>query len=507
MRYSPLVLSLSLVLAACGSEESPPPSTSVADPEPEVTTAPESPAAEPTEPTEADEPAAPTGPTEPTGLIGAVPTTVVLSSAAGRDPDATARRLFDGDLTTAWSSQPGDLVGAFVKVTVPEGTEVTAVALTAGYVKEHRGEDLFTANQRVEAIRVLRGETEVGRFELDVESRELQTFPLEGGGGEWTIEVAALRDGAHEGWYDVSISELQLIGRPPGSPTEAAPVEVEVWDIHDYPALRERVQGDLPEEVTVVPFQTFYGTFGDEPLAQPIPFEPGACYSVFGRVHTPAPSGDEDSEAPMVQLTLRGATRPASVVDAMPGAFLFRRICLETGRLGSLGVEGGSGAIAITVARQEELEADRDHYVDSANWAEGDDVGEPGTDPDAGPLLGSAGGLELTSLVLGGEREDGVVTQRRVHFAHPEQDRIYCEALLRNGTGEATEIHIAYEAIDAEPSDNFGPSFRVPARERYRTFSHRGTVVPPGRYRCVVRTADGELLGQHAYDVLPRTDR
>ncbi len=133
-----------------------------------------------------------------------------------------------------------------------------------------------------------------------------------------------------------------------------------------------------------------------------------------------------------------------------------------------------------------------------------DAVGEPGVDPDAGPFLGSAAGIELTEMAVAQMVMDGEALGRTTYF-HPEDtsDRVYCQVRLRNTTGQPTEIHIAYEPLEGGDG-GLGPSYDVPARERYVTFSYRGTHVAPGRYRCVVRAANGELLGMQAYDILSR---
>ncbi|HEY8431790.1 MAG TPA: hypothetical protein VIL20_25600 [Sandaracinaceae bacterium] len=161
--------------------------------------------------------AAPALAQEPVDLLRAVPADLAVSSAY-RDRIAQAAALVDGDLGTAWNSRTGELVGAWIEVRVPADATVTGIALTAGFTRPPEGRtDLFTGNHRVTRVRVLREGREVGVYDLDPESRGLQTLPASGRGGVWRIEVAAVQPGSRRDWREVCISELRVLGRAPGA--------------------------------------------------------------------------------------------------------------------------------------------------------------------------------------------------------------------------------------------------------------------------------------------------
>ena len=197
-----LLIVLGFVLA-CGSDAQPTPSAPV-------------PEAQPTAPEPApQEPAAP-----PLGaamdLLQAVPTTVRVSSVNHGRLEHVAR-LFDGDPQTAWNSESEDLVGAWIEVTLPADAQVESIALTSGHIREGGAADLFQGNHRVKKVRVLRDGEEVGTYDLDTESRGLQSLPASGSGGVWRIEVAEVVAGSRPTWKEICISELRFVGRAPGA--------------------------------------------------------------------------------------------------------------------------------------------------------------------------------------------------------------------------------------------------------------------------------------------------
>jgi|GEM_PF-2186238 len=151
---------------------------------------------------------------EPVDLLQSAPVELAVSSVY-RDQKAQVARLFDGDLETAWNSASGDLVGAWIEIRVPPSAEVTAMALTAGFTHRTDRDDLFLGNHRVARVRVLRDGAELGTYPLDVESRELQSLPVQGPGGVYRIEVVETVPGRRRDWREVCISELQVLGRVP----------------------------------------------------------------------------------------------------------------------------------------------------------------------------------------------------------------------------------------------------------------------------------------------------
>jgi hypothetical protein len=155
-------------------------------------------------------------PPEPVDLLRATRTDLAVSSAY-RKNQVQAERLVDGELDSAWNSQSGDLVGAWIDVRLPAEASVTSIAMTAGFTKNADGNDLFVKNQRISKVRVLREGQEVGTFDLDIENRGLQTLPVTGGGGVYRIEIAAVVAGSQASWTEACVSELRVFGQAPGA--------------------------------------------------------------------------------------------------------------------------------------------------------------------------------------------------------------------------------------------------------------------------------------------------
>lgn len=200
-----------LVLAvACGSDEETTEAPTTPAPETTATETPEAPEA----PEEPEAPPEPEG--DPVDLLQAVPTTVKVSSAY-RDRSSQVPRLFDGDDQTAWNSATDDLVGSWIEIELPADASVDHFEMTAGYLKTGGDTDLFTGNHRVSKVKVLREGEEVGIYDLDTDSRSLQSIPASGEGGTWRLEVAETVPGSKEDWKEICISELRVIGRAPSA--------------------------------------------------------------------------------------------------------------------------------------------------------------------------------------------------------------------------------------------------------------------------------------------------
>ena len=162
------------------------------------------------------DPPGPPAPVEPVNLLRAVRTDLAVSSAY-RDQLRQVRRLVDGDLESAWNSRTGDLQGAWIEVRLPADVEVTSVALTAGFTHTTDRADLFVGNHRVSRVRVLRDGELLSEHALDVESRELQTLPVQGAGGVYRIEVLETQPGSNRRWRELCVSELRVMGRAPNA--------------------------------------------------------------------------------------------------------------------------------------------------------------------------------------------------------------------------------------------------------------------------------------------------
>jgi hypothetical protein len=136
-----------------------------------------------------------------------------VSSTVGNGRDLPTH-LIDGDFNTAWSSRTGELVGARVSVSLPDDAEVTAIALTAGLTRTVP-QDLFRLNPRVARVEISRDGVVLREAALDVENPGLQTLPVTGRGGRWSVRVREVRPGSRPAWREVSLSELRVMGRAP----------------------------------------------------------------------------------------------------------------------------------------------------------------------------------------------------------------------------------------------------------------------------------------------------
>lgn len=142
-------------------------------------------------------------------LLRTVRARVTTSSANNEDPRQTWS-LTDGDLQTAWNSAPAGDDGERITIQLPEQVTVSAIALTAGYTSTRDSLDLFTANRRIQAVRIRHGE-DVFEARLDITDRSLQRVGVHGGGGTWTIELSEWVEGSRN-WQELVVSELQVLG-------------------------------------------------------------------------------------------------------------------------------------------------------------------------------------------------------------------------------------------------------------------------------------------------------
>lgn len=151
-----------------------------------------------------------------------VPGAAVEVSSTVANTHELPRHLIDHDPTTTWSSRTGELVGAWIRVTLPERVVVRELRLIVGYARTAGSQDLFTLNPRVKRLRVTHRGAPVGEFPLNIDRRDLQSIPLHGDGGEWRFEVAEIQPGARPSWREVCVSELQLLGDFEGAAHAAA---------------------------------------------------------------------------------------------------------------------------------------------------------------------------------------------------------------------------------------------------------------------------------------------
>lgn len=122
--------------------------------------APEGQATEPaSEPAEPAEPAAGEPAPEPAqstvDLLHAVTTDIAVSTVYRGRGDRVPQ-IADGEMATAWCSESGDLVGAWIEIRIPANATVTSMAMTAGFAQPPSDADLFDGNHRIARVRVAR---------------------------------------------------------------------------------------------------------------------------------------------------------------------------------------------------------------------------------------------------------------------------------------------------------------------------------------------------------------
>ena len=134
-------------------------------------------------------------------------------SSKVQNPRDFAEHIADGKLDTAWNGKTGDLVGGWIGFRVPKETRVRLIELTVGYIaKSKKGEDLFDMNHRIAKVRLLRDGRAIGEHSLDPDSRAFQKITLDQPGGDFKIEVLAVKPGSKKEWRELVVSEIKVFG-------------------------------------------------------------------------------------------------------------------------------------------------------------------------------------------------------------------------------------------------------------------------------------------------------
>ncbi len=113
-------------------------------------------------------------------------------------------------------------------------------------------------------------------------------------------------------------------------------------------------------------------------------------------------------------------------------------------------------------------------------------------------------GLRITEIVLAHAVENGEAVQPSSTFTTAD-GRVMVLIRLENTTGAETDLRVSFERADREvtaaaPTGGAGVTLHLPARARTRTVARTGTRAA-GRYRVVVRTSAGNVLGTAEYEV------
>ena len=159
-------------------------------------------------------------------------------SSKVENPRDFAEHVADGRLDTAWNGKTGDLVGGWIGFRVPAAARVKLIELTAGYAATSRkGEDLFALNHRIARVRVTRDGVSLGEHALDPDSRAFQRIALDAPGGDFKIEVLAVKPGTRAAWRELVMSELRVFGVAGAAKRAAASIpHVQVGSLDALPA-------------------------------------------------------------------------------------------------------------------------------------------------------------------------------------------------------------------------------------------------------------------------------
>lgn len=145
-------------------------------------------------------------------LLGAVPATVRVSSTVN-NPKILPKHMVDRSFDTAWNSVTGQLVGAWIEVSIDDA-QIEQVKLTVGHTgKSAKGEDYFTMNPRIAEVAITDDGKPLGTFPLDIAKRELQAIAVKPN-GTLRITVTKIEPGSRKKWREISVSELEVWGTP-----------------------------------------------------------------------------------------------------------------------------------------------------------------------------------------------------------------------------------------------------------------------------------------------------
>lgn len=112
--------------------------------------------------------------------------------------------------------------------------------------------------------------------------------------------------------------------------------------------------------------------------------------------------------------------------------------------------------------------------------------------------------LAVTEIVTarGYDRASGAVDPT-TSFAH-DSGNVVVVVRLTNSSGAEQDIRVSFERDEGEPAASTAPggvALHIPASRRYRTVARGTTNRPPGNYRAVVRTAEGEVIGSVDFSI------
>lgn len=383
-------------------------------------------------------------------------------------------------------------------ITLPEGVVVHRIGLTAGYTKVDGARDLFTGNRRIDHVRI-RHQDSVFESDLFTDERNIQDIEVEGGGGEWVIELTSWQAGDRPDWRELVVSELRVLGELGGATaTQNPPPDAAAMRTHADALIQRyhRSLGSGPEPYErreLVGEPSLHSVSLSDPQAETsLTLDGGRCYAIVGYVERRV--GAEESAS----VVFGDASAPDEW-DRYPergsvGTFAFGlepAICATQGVIRRALQFDDPLGIRVTLAVFEQVtDPDRLDELDG----EIDNDGEP-RGP-ARPTLVGGDGLHLARLLLTADvlgREPGEPQQV---FTKDVEEKAYCFFELANPDGQATTLQLAW--LDAEGQSRSAPSsIEVPAQRRF--VHYRYTTLDsrrPGEYTCVIQDSAGRELGR-----------
>lgn len=232
----------------------------------------------------------------PVELLHNVPNKVSVSSKV-ESTTIEPSQLVDGDRTTAWNSERGQLVGAWIELSVPVDVTVDEIKLIVGHTGKGKEGDYFPMNHRIKRLRVLRDGKKLVDATLDPNNRELQSIAIGQPGGTYRLQVLATTPGTKKAWRELAVAELEVWGTLPSGMTPRR---------HD---VRVSVAGDITTHWDDLPaFKRAWG--------KPQPFD-ALCKSTNCK------------PASMKKLTPKDSPLKTVAIETPPG-YSYARIFLET---------------------------------------------------------------------------------------------------------------------------------------------------------------------------------
>ncbi len=162
----------------------------------------------------------------------------VRVSSKVANPNIKPTHLVDKNMTTAWNSVTGELVGAWIEIRPIAGAQIHEVRMTAGFTaKGPKGEDWFTMNPRIRKLTVIADGAPQPDFFLDTDQRTLQSYAVTATESV-RLTVSDVMAGSKKSWREISVSELEAWGFPPAgwvSPRPLPSIDVQIGE-PDAPA-------------------------------------------------------------------------------------------------------------------------------------------------------------------------------------------------------------------------------------------------------------------------------